>query len=111
MDWSPSISGALGCSEWFRREICLSSQKIFSSGRTKNFDDIYEDLNTGDIVQYVDKNGRTVHSQVVHKFKDGDVYMAQHSINDEDYYWGTDLRLSDWLDYGGAYVITIEIRK
>ena len=92
-------------------KFAYQAKKYSVQDAQKNFDDIYEDLNTGDIVQYVDTNGRTVHSQVVHKFKDGDVYMAQHSINDEDYYWGTDLRLSDWLDYGGAYVITIEIRK
>ncbi|MDH6350308.1 hypothetical protein M2298_002266 [Brevibacillus sp. 1238] len=92
-------------------EFAYQAKKYSVKDAIKNFRDIYNDLYEGDIVQYVDASGRTIHSQVVHRFKDGEVYMAQHSVNDSDYTWGTDLPLSEWLDYGGAYVVTIKIKK
>lgn len=92
-------------------EFAYQAKKYSVKDAQKNFRDIYNDLYEGDIVQYVNSAGRTVHSQVVHHFKDGEVYMAQHSLNDSDYTWGTDLPLSEWLDYGGAYVVTIKIKK
>lgn len=78
----------------------------------KNFKEIYSDLWKGDIVQYMDKNGHTYHSQVVWKYGTGIMNVAQHSTNDG--YWGWALDLETEIKNrksGGGWFVTLRVKE
>lgn len=59
--------------------------KVYTiDGAINNFNQIYLDLWPGDIVQWVDAGGITYHSQVVHAYGSGELYVAQHTSNLKD---------------------------
>lgn len=76
-----------------------------------DFPEIYRDLWEGDIVQYVGSDGITYHTQVVHGYANGDLKVAQHSVNELVWASGIPLKesIASRIEFGGWFV-TIKMK-
>lgn len=59
--------------------LCYQYKTYTYQTAKTNFSTIYNDLWPGDIVQWVDENGHTNHSQVIQSWGGGELYVAQHT--------------------------------
>lgn len=82
--------------------------KYTSQELVNNFTPIYNELFRGDIVQYVNSGGHTIHSQIVNGYGNNDILMAQHSVNSGT--WGKDISLNSYKTYG-SWIVTIKIKS
>ncbi|MBV6716855.1 amidase domain-containing protein [Paenibacillus chitinolyticus] len=86
--------------------------KYTNKDAVSSYNEIYSSLWNGDIIQYVDATGHTVHSQVVWNFANQTMNVAQHSTNDR--YWGLDMGLRTELENRqdqGGHVVLLKIKK
>lgn len=83
--------------------------KYTSQELSNNFQPIYNELYRGDIVQYVNSAGHTIHSQIVNGYGPGnDLKVAQHSVNSGT--WNKDISLKSYVAYG-SWIVSIKIKN
>lgn len=77
-----------------------------------HFDELYNDLWKGDLIQYSDSSDWTGHSQVIDSYSNGNLYVSQHS--DSSGQWKSGLNLKDYITFkkssGAAYVYIAKIK-
>ncbi|WP_152570602.1 hypothetical protein [Paenibacillus tyrfis] len=81
-----------------------------------HFDELNADLWLGDQVQFADSSGHTTHTVTVDSYGGGNLYVSQHSTNDNNYaYWFSGKSLKDIIQSRmengtSSYVYSIKIK-